>query len=532
MTVRSIVLGWIAVGVSAFAFASGPALAEPDPGLDRHVEALMGLTGVPGAAVTIVENGRVTHARGYGVRRLGGTERVDADTLFQLGSMTKAMTSAALAVLVDDGKLEWNDRVIDHMPEFQMYDPWTTREMTVLDLLSHRSGLGLGAGDLLFVPNTTFTRDEIVRQLRYIPPATSFRSGYAYDNVLYIAAGRLVEKISGQPWETFVEDRLLRPAGMTSSTTGNAERFATANRTYPHARLDGVMRGVGDQEALDEQAAALGSNGAPAGAVSASADDLGRWIQVQLGQGLASNGTRIFSEASSETMWSPQALIPIPAYPPELGDAAPSFNSYALGWDVRDYRGHRILAHGGAVFGALSYVVLIPDLDVGFAIVLNSEDDVFYQTLTTELLDHYLGFAPRDWYAAWTRLHDRRVEAATAELAARETIITDSRGPTLALGAYAATYSDSWYGPISITHDGGRLIATFPRSPGMVGELRPWRYDTFKVVWRDEAIEPALFTFALDAGGKIDRLTLEPASPLADFSYDYHDLTFRPVGAP
>jgi len=198
--------------------AASAALAGPPEGFDARVEQIRKAVGVPGIAVAIVEHDKVTLARGYGVRKLGEDSPVGADTIFQLGSVGKAFTTAALAVLVDRGKLAWDDPVTRHVPWFQMYDPWVTREMTVVDLLVHRSGLGLGAGDLMFVPRSTLTRAETVRRLRYIRPATSFRSGYAYDNVLYVVAGQLIEEVSGKTWERFVREEVLVPAGMRTAT--------------------------------------------------------------------------------------------------------------------------------------------------------------------------------------------------------------------------------------------------------------------------------------------------------------------------
>src|SRR5271170_7462803 len=234
------------------AFASA-ASAAPPAGFEGRVEKLRTEVGVPGMAIAIVEDGKVTLAKGFGARALGSSEPIDADTIFPTGSTGKAFTVAALAVLVDQGKIGWDDKVIDRLPWFEMYDPWVTREMTIRDLLVHRSGLGLGAGDLLFVPRTNLSRAESVRRLRYIKPATSFRSGFAYDNVLYMVAGQLIEAVTGDTWEKFVAQRVLKPAGMVNSTGDDAVRFATADRAQPHARMNGGLRGVGDQSRLDER---------------------------------------------------------------------------------------------------------------------------------------------------------------------------------------------------------------------------------------------------------------------------------------
>ena len=301
------------VCAAAALLASSLACAAPPPGFEHRVATLRAQAGIPGMAVTIVENDAVTFAKGFGIRALGKPETVDADTLFQTGSTGKAFTVAALGILVDAGKLSWDDKVTDRLPGFQMYDPWVTREMTLRDLLVHRSGLGLGEGDLLFVPRTNLSRAESVRRLRYLKPATSFRSGFAYDNVLYMVAGQLIEAVTGETWEKFTAEHVLRPAGMLHSTTSEEARLATANRAQPHARMNGGLRGAGDQELLDERDG-LGRNGAPAGGLAVSANDMARWLLIQLHDGeLPEHSGRLFSEAAHREMWTP--VVPQPISP-------------------------------------------------------------------------------------------------------------------------------------------------------------------------------------------------------------------------
>ena len=513
---------------------AGAAWADPPAGFDARVEQIRAAVGVPGLAVTIVENGRVTLARGYGIRQLGQDAPVDADTIFQLGSVGKAFTTAALAVLVDRGQIAWDDPVTQHVPWFQMYDPWVTREMTVLDLLVHRSGLGLGAGDLMFVPRSTLTRAETVRRLRYIRPATSFRSAYAYDNVLYVVAGQLIEEVSGKPWERFVREDVLIPAGMRTATSDRAMRRRTTNRAWPHARRDGPMHGMGTQEVLDDSGQAefdpeLGANAAPAGGVAASANDMGRWIAIQLARGALPEGSgRLFSEAASRQMWTPRVHLPISPAPGPAAASTPQFNGYALGWNERDYRGHRLLMHTGAVFGAQAVIVLIPGRNVGFSVAINCEDGEAALGIAYELLDHYLDQPRYDWAAAWQEVVRQRDERAVALL--KQQTSTPARvGPSLPLERYAGAFADAWYGPMAITHHDGRLTMDFKQTPGMSGELRHWQYDTFRVEWRDRLIEPAYVTFSLQADGSIDRIRMRAVSPLADFSFDYQDLDFRPA---
>jgi CubicO group peptidase (beta-lactamase class C family) len=520
--------------VLATLLVAGQASAQQPEEFDAHVESAMRAHGVPGMAIAVVADGKPVFARGYGVRRLGANDKVDADTIFPTGSTGKAITAAALAVLVDEKKIAWDDKVIDHIPWFRMHDPWVTNEMTVRDLLVHRSGLGLGAGDLMFVPTSSRSRADTVRALRYIKPATSFRSGYAYDNVLYSVAGQLIEEVTGQTWEAFVRERVLKPAGMTSSTTEQSARFANPNRAWPHARTSGRVRGMGDQAVLDERKT-LGDNGAPAGGLSSSANDLSHWMQVQLGHGAWTNASgqqvRVFSEAASQQMWTPVVVTPTPKWPGKLADAAPKFSSYALGWTVRDYRGEKVIEHGGAIFGVYTYIALFPDRNFGVAFQMNSEDVQVMRGLALELIDQHLGAPKTDWIAAFDAFLDQRMEGGIAALDATAKDTAPQGKPSLSQAGYAGRYADPWYGPISITNDKGALRVDFLQSPGLTGRLEHVRHDTFRTVWDNPDYEQAYATFGLGADGKVDRLTMKAISPIADFSWDFQDLLFTPVRA-
>jgi CubicO group peptidase (beta-lactamase class C family) len=514
--------------IAPLLICSAAAFAAPPAGFESRVENLRKDIGVPGMAIAIVENDQVTMAKGFGVKRLGSSDAVDADTIFPTGSTGKAFTVAALGILVDQGKIGWDDKVIDHLPGFQMYDPWVTREMSIRDLLVHRSGLGLGAGDLLFVPRTNLSRAESVRRLRYIKPATSFRSGFAYDNVLYMVAGQLIEDVSGETWEKFTANHVLKPAGMLHSTTDDESHFANADRAQPHARMNGGLRGVGDQSVLNERDN-LGSNASPAGGLAVSANDMARWLMIQLdGGAFPGNSGRLFSQAAHDRMWTPLVLQPIRPQSSALAPTQAMFNTYALGWDIRDYRGAKIVWHGGAVFGFLTAVVLIPEKHVGFSIEINSEDGEIIVGLMYELLDHYLNLPADSWPEKLRAEKAQRVQEALKmyqAAAAKPAKI----GPSLPLARYVGTYTDPWYGNIEIAQSKGGLTIDFKSTPRMGGPLKHWQYDSFITQFDDKTIEPAYVTFGLDADGKVERVTMKAVSPLADFSYDYHDLLFTPT---
>ena len=509
--------------------ATAPALAAPPANLDTRIEELRRTSELPGLAIAIVEDGKTTLARGYGVRKLGGNDAVNADTIFMTGSTGKAVTVAALATLVDAGKLGWDDKVVDRLPGFQMYDPWVTREMTVRDLLVHRSGLGLGAGDLMFVPRSNRTRANIVAALRHIKPATSFRSGYAYDNILYTVAGALIEAVSGQSYESYLRQQVFKPAGLLTATSDESTRLATANRAFPHGRNSGAVRGLGPLLPLDETDQ-LGAASTPAGLLAMSANDLAKWLTIQLARGSTPDGGRLFTEASSAEMWNPQTIEPISPVPPGFEATQPKFKEYALGWEVADYGGAKIISHSGGVFGFITMVVLIPEKNVGFAITMNAEEGAVRRGLTYELLDHYLGRPYVDWAGRYKVLLTTMLSNARAAVAAKAAAPAKI-GPSLALDRYVGRYSDPWYGRITVSHGKTGLAIDFNETPRMGGPLVHYQYDTFIARFGDRNIEPAYVTFGLDAEGKVERITMKPVSPTADFSFDYQDLNFTPIAA-
>ncbi|RIV84995.1 serine hydrolase [Aurantiacibacter zhengii] len=517
----------IALAALPLALLASPAFADPPDGFVERVETLRAQSGAPGIAIAIVEDGETTLSRGWGVREMGTNDPVDADTIFYTGSTGKALTSAALATLVDDGVIDWDDKVIDHMPWFRMYDPWVTNEITIRDLLVHRSGLALGAGDLLYVPRGQLSRRETVERLRYIEPATSFRSAYAYDNILYIVAGQLIEEVTGQTWEEYVKAEVLDRGGMTSSTTSYAMRYAEDNRALGHARVNGRVRGDGPLSVLDEDEQ-LGAAALPAGGIAMSANDLAQWLKIQLAHGALPGGGRLFSEETAREMWQPVTVMPTTTWPGDLAVANADYTAYALGWTVEDYRGHRLVWHNGAVFGSIAAVALLPDENVGLAIVVNAEEGALRRGLMYELLDHYIDAPFHDWPAKFDGFI---ADMQSRGIAAVSAIADDPAdvGPSLTRTAYAGTYRDPWYGDVVVSERDGGLWVDFATTPDMQGPLVHYQYDTFVTQFTDSGIEPALVTFQLDAEGQVERVKMAAASPIADFSFNYHDLDLRPV---
>jgi CubicO group peptidase (beta-lactamase class C family) len=514
--------GWAAIGsilIASCVFS--PAMAAAPADTDATVARAMQTFGVPGLSLAIVQDGKVVLAKGYGVREVGKPQPVDGHSAFPIGSETKAFTSAALAILVDRKQLKWSDLVKDRLPGFQMYDPYVTDHMTVRDLLTHRSGLGLGEGDLMLFPDTNRSRADIMHALRYLKPATGFREFYAYDNVLYIVAGALVEAVSGQSWEDFVTQNILRPVGMNDTHT-NYDKSA-ANEVALHLRTDGAFLGAGRQAVLGRSTAqAL----APAGGINASAADLARWMNVQLARGKLPDGKQLFSLEQANAMWEPVVVVPPDALRHVL-QLKPDMQEYALGWFVEEYHGHKIVRHTGAVGGALASLYLIPEKHLGIAVTINSEDGMGMVAVLFHLIDAYLGVPPTDWIAVLNETQTQTARKTAAAMAAMpKTEAAKGGQPSLALSSYAGRYQDPWYGDMTVRDQGqGKLWITFDRTPGMEGALEPVAGDRFRTRWTDKSIEDAYVDFAV-TNGRIAGATMAVISPIADFSSDYQDLHF------
>ena len=502
---------------SAFLFAQ----TGPPADLDAYVGRAMQTFEVPGISIAIVKDGRVALAKGYGVRKLGRPTPVDENTLFGIGSNTKAFTSAALAALVDEGKISWDDPVYERLPGFQMYDPYVSHEMTIRDLLTHRSGMGLGEGDLLFWPHTTYSRDDIIYRLRFMKPASSFRSHFAYDNLMYIAAGQIVAKVSGKSWEDYVRERILIPLGMTSTNLSNANWKAGENYASPHSQVDGKLQPI-DFVPLD--------NAAPAGSIKSSAAEMAKWLLLQLNRGkFPDREGRLFTEQRSKEMWSPETILPIDEPPKPLAALKTHFYDYGLGWFLSDYHGRKIVGHTGGVAGFVSMVRLIPEENLGIVVLTNAEQGGAFSSITYHIIDHYLNLPATDWTAAFKAAHDEQEQHAADVMKQQATSRAVNSKPSLPLEKYEGVYKDPWYGPVTIRMEGGKLVFSLDHTPKAVSDLEPWQYDTFKAHWRDRTIEDAFLTFALKSDGTIDHFTMVPVSPLADFSFDYQDLYFTPV---
>jgi CubicO group peptidase (beta-lactamase class C family) len=493
------------------------------PDLDSYVERTMKTFEVPGLAVAVVKDGKVLLTKGYGVRDVGKPDRVDEHTLFGIASNSKAFTAAALAMLIDEGKLKWDDPINIYLPWFQLYDPYVSHELTLRDALSHRSGLGLGAGDLMFFPPSTLTRDQILQHARYIKPASSLRSKYAYSNIMFIAAGQVIPAITGKSWDDFIRERIFSPLGMTDSVTSTEAVLAGKNHVAPHSKIDGSVVAV-NWQGMD--------NAAPAGAIASSVSDLSKWLLLQLNTGKTADGRQLFSEKRSNEMWSPNTIVPTGEPPKPLAALKANFADYGLGWFLRDYHGRKLVYHTGGLTGQVSKTLLVPKENLGIVVLTNQESSGAFESIVYHLLDYYLQLPTPDWVADFKEARDIREKEATETENKMKLLRVAASHPSLELPQYAGDYRDPWYGLTTIGFENGGLTMKFSHTPSMVGDLRHWQHDTFIVHWRDNTIPDAYITFALRPDGSVDNVKMEPVSPLADFSFDFQDLYLTPVPKP
>jgi len=499
--------------------------AAPPPlqQLDATVEQVRERFDVPGIAVAVVKDGKVVLERGWGVREQGRPEPVESDTLFAIASNTKAFTATALNLLAEEGKLKMDDKVIDHLPGFRMSDPYVTAQMTVRDLLAHRSGLSLGAGDLLFWPTTRYSNAEVVQRLAQVPLKGSFRERYAYDNILYAVAQQVIEEVSGMSFQQFLQQRIFDKVGM-SGTRYNADHLQPGDKpAVGHAKFDFTD--------LRTVAPLTWSNNAGAGGIYSSVHDMARWMQVQLAHGALADGTPLFTAKSQQQMWQmliPQ-VVPEPSVP-ELAAARPNFAGYGEGWSLSDFRGHKLVWHTGGWPGMVSRLTLVPEENLGVVVLTNQEVGAAFNAITLSVLDAYLGGDGRDWVDAYAKAVAKGQDKADAAWARHQAERSGGTRPSLPLAGYAGQYRDRWYGDMQISVEGKALRLRFASTEQLTGRLEHWQHDTFIVRWDDRSLNADAFVnFSLDPDGKVRDVRMQAISDLTDFSFDFQDLLFTPI---
>jgi CubicO group peptidase (beta-lactamase class C family) len=464
-------------------------------GLDEYVKKSVADWEIPGLAIAVVKDGQVVFSKGYGVRELGKPDPADDLTLFAIGSTTKAMTAAAIGMLVDEGKVGWDDPVSRHLPWFQLKDPFVSREVTVRDLLTHRAGLP--NADFLWYGRDADGR-EILRRMRYLPQETSLRSHFTYQNMMYAAAGAVVAEVSGMPWDAFVRKRIFEPLGMTGTASTLAEAGSKPNVASPHYRIDGKVQVI-ENASVDSVA--------PAGAVWSSVSDMAKWMRFVL-EGTTPGGEALLKKETLEELFRPQTLVDRDEFYPTQKLTNPHWTTYGLGWFQADYRGRAVDFHTGSIDGMVAIHGLVRAERLGVYVLANLDHAELRHALMYRVFDLYdaHGDATRDWSAEVKSLYDSLAKEAEKRRAESEKKRAPGTKPSLALDAYAGTYSDELAGEARVTNDGGLRIRL---GPGLEGTLEHWHYDVFRVIWDRQWQGTALVAFRLDPDGKVAGLEID-----------------------
>lgn len=512
---NSILISFVFAAFTLTSYAQKPLNSKE---IDALVEKTLSTFDVPGIAVAIVKDGKIIHEKGYGLSSLNNKQKVNEHTRFGIASNSKAFTATALAMLVDEGKLNWDDRVRKFIPEFTLYNSYVSDQFTVRDLLTHRSGLGLGAGDLMLWPDSSsYSTQDIIHNLRFLKPVSDFRSKYDYDNLLYIVAGQVVEKVSGMTWNDFIQKRILNPLEMTESAPNFGLLTSKQNVVDPHAEVDGKVIVV-RRDWRDVAGAAAG--------IYSSVHDMTKWATMQLNDGKYGRNleNRLFSEKAHTEMWTPQTIIPVSGKTPYNTN----FKSYGLGWFLSDEYGHKVVTHTGGLFGIVTQVTLIPDMDLAIIVFTNQQSGAAFTAITNSIKDGYYGLKGQNRIKQY---HDNvlkntaNAEKITSKVFAE--IDAQKTNTNCLLTNIEGTYNDSWFGDVVISKQNGKLRFTAINSPRLIGDLFPYKGNTYIVKWDDRSYDADAFVkFELDFEGNTSGMTMQAISPLTDFSFDFQDLLF------
>lgn len=494
------------------------------PDLDSYIEKVLTEFEVPGVGVGIVKDGKVVLAKGYGVKRLDQPDdRVDEHTLFSIASNSKAFTGTALAMLVEEGKLKWEDRVTDHLPWFKLSDDYVTAHLTVRDLLVHHSGLPAYANDVLLFPPATYSRKELLMKLKDVPLVHDFRSVYAYDNILYLAAGEVIEAVSGMEWEDFVKKRIFDRVGMPSSISRFSTLREQPNVAYSHRRSEGEVKVL--DSFFDQN---IGDPGNPAGGIASSAADMANWLIVHLDSGRTPERGRLFTPKATEELWKIIVPMPISKEPEWLKPAQKNFYGYSLGFRSYDYRGVKVVGHGGLLTGFVSQLAMVPEKNFGVVVLTNQSSTGAYWSIIHRILDHYLQAEPFDWIAGYKKELDRSLARQDSTNRTRTDVQPDTGlKRTLPLSAYTGAYHDDLIGRtvVSVGEDSVMRL-DFAKLPQFNGTLEHFHADLFRLIYDnknrgqglflsfainpDKSIRDARFVNATGGGGSLGNVVLTP----------------------
>ncbi|MEE4256460.1 MAG: serine hydrolase [Bacteroidales bacterium] len=476
--------------------------------LDAYYEQALADWNVPGMAVAIVKDGEIVFSKGYGTLNINTGEPVDGNSLFAIASNTKAFTATALAMLADEGKLSWNDRVRDYLPWFELYDPYVSDNFTIRDLLTHRSGLKTFSGDLIWY-GTNLGREEVVRNARYLEPTFGFRSGYGYSNIMYIAAGLVIEKVTGENWDDFIRERILDPLHMDRTLSSTEAIPGMDNVSSPH---NDVKDSIITIEWLNWD------NVAPAGAIISSVNDISKWLIFNMNRGITADGDTLLSAGRFDEMWAAVNPQGVSSWSMQQWPST-HFKAYGLGWAMFDYHGRKVLGHGGGYDGFISNTTFVPEDELGMVFLTNKNTSLYYP-LKFKTLDVMLDAGlDTDWSKDFLTMMEQRNEySEKAKAKAEEERVKDSR-PTLPIEDYLGTYNCKMYGDARVYFEGTQLMVHLLPTEIFVGTLDHWQYNTWKIEMKDvPALPPGLVNFIIDQEGKVVEMKIDIPNP--DFYFD------------
>ncbi|WP_029286967.1 serine hydrolase [Pedobacter sp. R20-19] len=485
--------------------------------IDSLVEKTLTTFNVPGIAVSVIKDGKIIHLKGYGVRSIKTNKKVDENTLFGVASNTKAFTAAAIGMLVDEKKITWDTKVTDVIPEFKMYDAYVTSEFTIRDLLTHRSGLGLGAGDLMIWPDSsTVNKNQLIHNLRYLKPVSSFRTKYDYDNLMYIVAGDVVARVSGMTYENFIESKIIKPLGMTKTAASWYRLKDKSNVIDGHAPYEGKLLPVG---------LSFGEVANAAGGIYSSVTDMSKWVQAMISGGKYGEklDQKLFSDAVARELWTPQTII-------AAGNQG-SFNSYGLGWFLSNVNGKFQATHTGGLSGIVTQVTILPELKLGIIVLTNQQSGAAFNAITNSIKDGYLGIKGKDRIKLSndSRLANEKeareiVTKVWADIAAQQKAVSSKPDAK----SYYGTFNDAWFGEVTISEVNGKMHFQAKNAPKLRGDMTYYKGNTFIVKWYDRSLDADAFVnFSLNNNAVADGFKIEAISPLTDFSFDFQDLDFK-----
>ena len=476
---------------------------------------------VAGASIAIVKDGKVIHQKGYGVTSIVSKQNVNEYTNFQIASNTKAFTTAALSILEDEGKLKWTDKVKDHLPEFKMYNDYVTENFNIEDLLTHRSGLGLGVGDLMFFPDgSNFTVKDVLTSFQYFKPVSAFRTKFDYDNLLYIVAGEVIARVSGMSYESFVQKRIIEPLQMNNTIVGSLLKDKS-NLASPHSSESGTIK------TIDTYDIGMGS---AAGGIYSNVADMSKWMQLHLNKGKYGSElkTSMFSLKNHNEMWRLHTVMetnPNPRYNSH-------FNGYGLGWGLTDVKGNLKVEHTGGLPGMLSIVTLYPDLNLGIVILTNTENggSGLFSALINTISDSYLGLDNFGWT---DKIVDRMKQRRNTgdEISKKVWDKVESvKNVKVKNEDFIGLYEDKWFGKVEVFEKDNQLWIKSYRSPKLNGPMAFYNANAFAVKWEYQAMNCDAFAmFTLDETGKAQSIKLKGISPNIDFSFDFQDLDLKRI---